>query len=166
MNKSEAAALVALAAANFPNMQEKDLRPTVQVWMQLLADIPYETAKQAVMKHIMTEKYFPTVTEIRRQVETLTRKERVLSAEEAWIEVMLKIKNGTPGYSSTLVKQAVEAVGGINTIGYTDMSEIGVVRAHFMRVYETLQRRKKEEQELTVFRDLLEQQSGVKQVKG
>ena len=166
MTKSEAASLVALAAASYPGMQEKNLGPTAQVWMELLADMPFPLAKQAVMKHITTGKFFPTVAEIRQQAEALTRKERVLTAEEAWEEVMLKIKNQTPGYSSLLVKRAVEAVGGINTIGYTDMSEIGVVRAHFLRVYETYLRRAQDDKEIEIFHNLLEQQSKRKQIGG
>jgi hypothetical protein len=157
MTKSQAASLVALAAANYPGMQEKDLTPTAQVWKNMLSDIPYEIAKQAVMKHLVTGKYFPTIAEIRKHAEELTRPKRELSPEEAWEAVIRKIRYREDGYTSERVKRAVEAVGGINAIGFTDISELGVVRAHFMRVYESYLRREQEERELVTFQNLIQQ---------
>ena len=157
MTKTEAASLVAMAVASYPGMQEKNLGPVAQVWMEMLADMPFVLAKQAILKHIATEKFFPTVAEIRKQAESLTQKKRVLASEEAWEEVMIKINNPSKEYSSPLIKRAVDAVGGLHIIGYTDMSELGVVRAHFMRTYDAYIRCEKEDEEVMTFRNLLEQ---------
>jgi hypothetical protein len=157
MTKSEAASLVALAAASYPGMQERDLKPTAQVWVSMLSDIPFKTAKQAVMKHITVGKYFPTVAEIRAQAKELTKPIKDLLPEEAWEAVIMKIRERTEGYPSPLVQRAVEAVGGLNTIGYTGMSELGVVRAHFMRVYESYLKRDKEQDEQIAFKNLIRQ---------
>lgn len=156
MTKQEAAGLVAMAAASYPGMQEKNLAPVAQVWMELLSDMPLDLAKKAVLKHITTSKFFPTIAELRQHAKDLTRPAIPLSPEEAWDEVMTKIRNQTKGYSSLTVKRAVEAVGGLNAIGYTDMAELGFVRAHFMRTYEAFTRRAEIDEEMGTFENLLE----------
>ena len=91
MTLKEATNLVGLAIANFPNMQEKDMRPTAKLWMQMLSDIPYSIAEKAILRSLSTAKFFPTVAEIREAAVLLTKPE-IPTAIEAWGEVMNAIR--------------------------------------------------------------------------
>jgi len=83
MNKKEIINLLGIATANFPNMQERDMKPTAVLWEKALADIPYEVAEKALIKVLSTSKFFPTVSEIREAAVDLTRP-RKMDAIEAW----------------------------------------------------------------------------------
>jgi len=138
MTKKEVSTLLAWAAANFPGMQEKDLRPTAALWEKMLSDMPYSLAESALMKIIATSKFFPTVAEIRQAAEQL-KGESLPSADQAWLEVMEAIKSvgsyGIPVFSHEAIKNAV------STIGWTNIcrsENIGVERGHFLKVYEAI----------------------------
>jgi hypothetical protein len=73
MNQQEAAKLVAFALANFPTMQERDMKPTAVLWFQMLSDIPFEVAERALMKVLATAKFFPSVAEIREAAVQITQ---------------------------------------------------------------------------------------------
>lgn len=65
MNEKEALNLLGLALANFPGMQEKDMRPTAGLWSKMLSDVPYAIGEQALLYVLTTAKFFPTIAEIR-----------------------------------------------------------------------------------------------------
>lgn len=91
MNKQEIIRLLSIATANFPAMQEKDMRPTAVLWEKALADIPYDVAEKALLKVLSTSKFFPTVAEIREAAAELTQP-RVLDAMEAWELIVQAIR--------------------------------------------------------------------------
>ena len=146
MTKSEAAGLVAIAIAAFPQYQERDMKLTVQAWHQLLADIPFEVAKGALIKLLTVNKFFPTVAELREAALKCTTS--LPTPEEAWEEVRktltgdtyikLKYKHEKPTFSRPEIEQAV------NQLGLEDllMSEnISYDRTQFLRFYETVRNR-------------------------
>ena len=146
VTKSEVAGLVAIAIAAFPQYKERDMKLTVQAWHQLLADIPFEAAKAALIKLLTTIKYFPTIAELREAALRCTTS--LPTPEEAWEEVRgklsgdtyikLKYKNEKPQFSCPEIEQAV------NQLGLEDllMSEnISYDRTQFLRFYETIRNR-------------------------
>ena len=47
---------------------------SIKIWYKLLKDMPYELANVAIQKHMMTNKFPPTVAEIRAgAVETVSK---------------------------------------------------------------------------------------------
>lgn len=55
------------------------------VWFALLRDLPYKQAELAVQKHMATEKFPPTIADIREKAEQITSvKETEMSELEAW----------------------------------------------------------------------------------
>lgn len=55
------------------------------VWFALLGDLPYKQAELAVQKHMATEKFPPTIADIREKAEQITSvKETEMSELEAW----------------------------------------------------------------------------------
>lgn len=145
MTVKEAAQLVALAAANFPNMQDKELKPTAMLWAKLLADIPYHIAEQALIKVLMSAKFFPTVADIREGAEQLLKVDKLPEPEEAWLEVFRQLDPyKRPEYSHPEIKKAVQAIGYMNLC---NSENIAIERAQFMKIYGCYKKRTEEERE-------------------
>lgn len=141
MQDQEIINLVTIAFASFPNMQEKDPEPVIKVWKMLLNDMPYQLAERALAKVLMTTKFFPTVADIRETAMAFATKE-LKPPDEAWLEVLEKVNRYiTPAYSSPEIHEAVRTVGYLNIC---DSENIGVERAHFLKIYEAIMKRKKD----------------------
>lgn len=91
MIRKEIINLLGIATANFPNMQEKDMKPTAILWEKSLADIDYDIAEKALLKVLSTNKFFPTVSEIREATSQLTQP-RTIDAIEAWGLIVQAVK--------------------------------------------------------------------------
>jgi hypothetical protein len=83
MNRKEIINLLAIATANFPNLQTKDMQPTAVLWEKALKDLEYPTAEKALVKVLSTSKFFPTVADVREAAAQITNP-RVMDAMEAW----------------------------------------------------------------------------------
>lgn len=138
MTLPEARRLVAVAVAAYPSMQEKELSMTASLWQGALADLPLPKVEKALLKIVMTHKFFPTISEIREATLLLSREDHP-TPEEAWAEVMEQLDPyRAPAYSDPLVHRAVRAIGYVNLC----MSEhIGVERSHFLQIYASFLRR-------------------------
>jgi len=132
MTINEARRLVAVALAAYPSMQEKDLSLTAAVWQKALGDLPLDNLEKAIIKIIVSKKFFPSISEIRSEAVSFAAPVHP-QPEEAWAEVMAQLDPyRTPHYSDPLIQRAVKAVGYLNLC----MSErIGVERAHFLQIY-------------------------------
>lgn len=148
MTKDEVKKLLAWAAANFPAMQERDLRPTAELWHRMLGDLPYEVAESALLKVLATAKYFPTVAEIREAVATIALP-GLLSPAEAWAMVGQAIrKYGYYRQEEGLASLPPQVRAAAECIGWRELcltDNLDVIRAQFMRVYEQYTGRKREE---------------------
>jgi hypothetical protein len=83
MNRKEIINLLGIATANFPNLQQKEMKPTAILWEKALADLSYEVAEQSLIKVLSTSKFFPTVADIREAAAQITEP-RTIDAMEAW----------------------------------------------------------------------------------
>lgn len=83
MNRKEIINLLAIATANFPNLQQKEMKPTAVLWERALSDLSYEVAEKAVIKVLSTSRFFPTIADIREAAADITQP-RTLDAMEAW----------------------------------------------------------------------------------
>lgn len=152
MTEREALKLVSVAIANFPAMQEKDMRPTAALWFKMLEDIPYRLAEKALLKVLSLAKFFPTVAEIREAVVYLRNPDQITSAE-AWGLVVAAIRRYSGIYNPDKVYAALpDTVARVAKM--MDIREIGlsenqdVTRAQFMRMYDTVAARERERAQL------------------
>lgn len=134
MTNKDAVALVGMLFAAYPRFEAP--KATIQLYQQFLTDLDVNIAKAAIVKHITTSKYFPTIAEVRDAVISLTN--TVPCAADAWSEALKQISvvgtSGIPKFSHQAVQKAVKAIGWRNIC----MSEeIGVERAHFLKIYES-----------------------------
>jgi hypothetical protein len=132
---------VGLLAACFPQVAVGE--QTLKVYVQMLADIPLDVL-DAVIEQAVTEcKFFPSLAELRRVYLALTSDLTHRPASfEAWGAVLAEFGRtgsyGEPQFADPLVARCVEIVGWRQLC----LSENQVAdRAHFVRVYEQLQRR-------------------------
>lgn len=147
MNKEQVKRLLAAAIANFPNMQERDMKPTLILWEKMLADIPYEVAEKALMKVLATSKFFPTVADIREAATTITAPQ-LPTAAEAWGEVIKAVRRyGTYQENEAMESLPLPVAQVVRWIGWREIclsEEPEVVRAQFMRMYDTQVKRERE----------------------
>lgn len=76
MKSEEVKSLLVMTLANYPNMQEKDLAPTLKLWREILGFQPYELVKNALKKVLETAKFFPSVAEIQVAIQSIKDDQR------------------------------------------------------------------------------------------
>ncbi|MEW6726887.1 MAG: replicative helicase loader/inhibitor [Bacillota bacterium] len=142
MTKLEVGRLIAAAAANWPQLQERDLAPTAALWERMLADIPYELAERALAKVLATARFFPTVAEIRSAALELTQGRRKTAAE-AWDEVTQAMRRyGYYSEAEALASMTPEVAAMCQRFGWRDMcscEDVEVLRGQFRKAWEAQQ---------------------------
>jgi len=81
MNKKEFAIIV--AAIEHTYKTQPVTKETMKIWYECLKDIDYEIADKAIQKIIMTNKFYPSIAEIREACYELIHGEQI-SGEQAW----------------------------------------------------------------------------------
>ncbi|WP_026676753.1 replicative helicase loader/inhibitor [Fictibacillus gelatini] len=147
MNRKEIINLLAIATANFPSMQEKDMKPTAILWEKALNDIDYNIAEKALLKVLSTSKFFPTISEIREAAADLTQP-RTLDAMEAWgliVEAIRRYGLYNPGKAmESLPDEVVEMVKQFTWRELCLSENPETLRAQFRMAWETRSKRQKE----------------------
>lgn len=138
MNSEQAGKVITMLAAAYPRQALST--PTMAVYNQLLSDLSYEQAQAAVIKHIATSKFFPGIAEI-RQAALEVSLDKLPGPAEAWSEAQKQIRlkgyTGKPDFSNPLIAKTVDAMGGWMELCQSE-EPTGVIRAHFLRIYEGL----------------------------
>ncbi len=141
-------------------IEEKSLA----VFEMLLNDIGDEDFMEAIINLCRYMNRLPgenLAAIIRNQVE----RQDGLSAEEAWSEVRKAVCEigswGDPKFSKAAIKLSVDALGW-KIICMTEDSQLGVLRAHFFRVYDSFIRR----QGITETRQMLIEPSVSRMLEG
>jgi hypothetical protein len=134
MNKTEAAQLVGVLAAGYPQWQVT--KETVAIWADLMDDLDYIETRIAVRNWLLTEERPPSPAAIRRALATsagLTAPSRAT----AWAEVRAGLTttrdNSKPAFSHPAVSQAVDTIGWYEIRTSTN---IDTLRSQFWKVYE------------------------------
>ena len=119
----------------------------VNVWYELLKDIDYQVANMAIQMHAQSSKFPPTVAEIRESASKIVHGE-VKDWSKAWEEACRAMSRFGRDRKSEAYKTLDERTRRvIDRLGYRNlcMSEnIGVDRANFRSIYETIAQRDKE----------------------
>lgn len=111
----------------------------VEIWFRMLHDLPYDLTAKAAQKWITTEKWSPSIAEIRETVAGMTIS--IPDWSEAWENVLRMIhKHGTWNVEEALngmdalTRKCVKRLGFVNIC---NSENIGVDRANFRQIYET-----------------------------
>jgi hypothetical protein len=131
-----------------------NLQATLQLYYQLLRDVPIEQLRQAVLRHVSSCKWFPTVAELRTAA-TALQQIPMQSAVEAWGEVMACMAKSAyycfedhvrePHFANPITERLVQSLGWRTLC----LSENGIAdRARFLDAYDQLAARDQHERAL------------------
>ena len=123
----------------------------VELWYQQLGDIPYNIAELTLNKWVSTNKWSPSISDIRELAATIQTGE-YKTWGDAWEEVRMAVRL----YGSYQPKEALESLDEITRetvkrIGYKTIcfsENISNERANFRMIYEELVKRKKADRQI------------------
>lgn len=148
MTKEEFAVLVSAMRTYYGKENLLPNNQAMQLWYAQLQDIPYKVAEAALNKWVATNKWSPTIADLRELATDVTVGEAP-DWGDAWHTVMRAVSK----YGYNRQAEAMEFLDdvtreAVRRVGWYDicMSEnVGVERANFRDIYNTLQERKQKE---------------------
>ncbi len=151
MDKKEFAVFASALRTYYPKENILPNQPAMELWYRELSDIPYQVAEAALRKWVATNKWSPSIAEIREQTADIVNGEQM-----TWGEAWEKALNAVRRYGSYGKAEALNSLDPltrkcVENIGYLDlcMSEnIMVERAHFQKIFEVYSKRQQTEQRL------------------
>jgi len=148
VTRAETAMLLALMAAAWPKFEPDDAK--VALWHELFEDTDFRVAQVALKKLMLSSPYPPTIADMRREVLAVTTppEDRITPAE-AWGMVSHAIRD----YGSYREREGLESLPPVvrktaEYIGWRELclSEEGeILRAQFMRMFQQVSERRREE---------------------
>jgi len=133
MNRTEIAQLLGVCSAAFPHVAVT--KQTAQVYGEMLADLEFAGAVQAVRGLLATSEYFPSIALIRR---AYAKQNGQLAPDiaQAWAEVLKQASEvghgALPNWSHETIRSTVQTLGWRNIC----MSDnVVALRAHFWKTF-------------------------------
>ena len=146
MTKAEIVKLLAVISAAYPNMQITEA--TVNLWHELLNDVSLSLALAAAKKLILESPYPPTIADIRKRVVEVAHPQQ-LNAAEAWGEVTKAMRfYGYYRANEAIASMSKPTARTVEYIGWANIctcEEPGVIRGQFMKMYEQVAGRERNE---------------------
>lgn len=126
---------------------------SIKIWFSLLKDIPYEVLNVAIQKYMMTNKFSPTIADLRELASEVTVGQ-ITDWGDGWEQVLRAISR----YGSYNERAALDSMDDITRkcverLGFREIclsENIAVDRANFRMLYETLANRQKEDGKLSL----------------
>ena len=153
MTKKEFAIFAAALKTYYPKENLLPNQQAMELWFRQLQDIPYMVAEAALNKWVATQKWSPSIAEIREMAVTVTAGEKPLWSD-GWEQVLKAIKK----YGMYAIPEAMASFDDITRqtvqrMGFRELclSENPMQdRANFRMIFEQLADRKEKEQQLPV----------------
>ncbi len=146
MDKKEFATFAMAIRTYYPKENILPNQPAMELWYRELQDIPYNVAEAALRKWVSTNKWSPSIAEIREMATTVTCGS-IPDWGDGWEQVQMAIRR----YGSYREEEAVNSLDDltrqcVKRLGFRNlcMSEnINQDRANFRMIYENLADRQK-----------------------
>lgn len=146
MDKNEFAMFVMALKTYYPKEQILPNKAAMELWYRELQDLPFPVAEAALRKWVNTNKWSPSIAEIREMAIDIQYGES-LTWGESWERAVGAIRK----YGSYRPKEALESLDPITrkcveSLGYRElcMSENAMAdRANFRMIFETVSNREK-----------------------
>ena len=160
MTRDETIKILMAIQAAYPNYRPQDKTVAVNVWAEMLSDIPYEQVSIAVKAYIQTDTsgFAPSVGDIREKVRDIFSKKDDLNETAAWSLVLKAIRRSTY-YSDEefaklpeVVQRAVSSPRQLRewaTLEDVDGKTLTVIQSNFQRTFRTEQQRERERHKLS-----------------
>jgi hypothetical protein len=154
MTPQETKKIFAILMVSYPKFfpaEDKDkLRLTIELWAEMLADIPFEVVQVAVKKMILESPYPPAISDVRKQIaDIMTAPEDRIDASTAWGEVLHAIRMfGWPRPEEAMESLSPRTRQVVKAMGWQEIcqaTEAGVVRGQFLKMYDAYASRERQE---------------------
>lgn len=146
MKKAETVKVMTTIAANYRNFDVDDFK--VELWYDMLKDLPFPLVMASVKMVMMSSKYPPTIAEIREGVVKLSDNQGI-TAGEAWGEVtrgIAKFGSYDPeGAFSIMSPMTLKVVKQLSWREICSSENISVTRGQFIKIYDSLRVREEHE---------------------
>lgn len=146
MNKQEFGKITLALSSYYPTATIVPTKEAFELWYNQLKDIPYEIAELSVNKWVATNKWPPTIADIREMAVGISIGEKK-DWSEAWEEVQDAIRKfGFYEASKALESLSPLTKETVNKIGFTAICQSEnptADRANFRMIYESLAQREK-----------------------
>lgn len=151
MNKKEFAIFASALRTYYPKENLLPNEQAMQLWFNQLSDIPYKVAEVTLNKWVATNKWSPSIADIREHATSITQGE-AKEWGDAWQDVLRAISK----YGSYREDEALESLDEttrtvVRRLGFRNLcfsEEIQVDRANFRMIYEQQQERDKQDAQL------------------
>lgn len=153
MTKQEFAVFAAALRTYYPKESILPNQQAMELWYQELQDIPNEVATAALRRYVATNKWSPSIAEIREMTVNVTQGD-----DMTWGEAWEKALKAVHIYGYYRAKEALDSLDPltrrcVENVGFREMclsENIAVERANFRMIFETLAQRKKTEQQMAL----------------
>lgn len=151
INKKEFGIFASALKTYYPKEKLLPNEAALELWYRQLQDIPYKVAEVTLAKWVATNKWSPSIADIREQAAGITQGE-AKDWGEAWQEVLRCISK----YGSYREEEALNSMDEltrkvVRRLGFKNIclsEEIQVDRANFRMIYEQEQNRAKQTAQL------------------
>ena len=154
MNKQETAQIITLLAGNYNSIAEKtkeQKQMMLNTWQECLGDLDYKLILQAVKKNIIESPYPPTIHKIRKNAIEIINPSNAKTPIEAWEEAYKMICNGTYMTQEEFdthtpeVKKFFGSPTQLKAYATNVDFNMDVVRSNFLKQYEVITEREKQQ---------------------
>lgn len=144
MDKQEFALFTMALKTYYPRETLLPNNQAMELWFRELCDIPYNVAEMALRKWVATNKWSPSIADIREMTSGIVNGEQ-MTWGEAWEKALEAVRRF--GYLNQ--KAALDSLDPltrrcVENIGYMDLCKsenIMVERAHFQKIFEIYSKR-------------------------
>lgn len=158
MNKQETTQVITLLAGNYDSIAKKDKTQKqlmLDTWYSCLGDLDYNLVLQAVKKTIIENPYPPTIAEIRKNAVEMINPTKYDPLED-WNECYKMICSGAYmtqeefNSHSEICKKFLGSLSQLKAYATNTDFNLDVVRSNFLKQYENLKQREKQQKLLPV----------------
>ena len=151
-DKTEIIKIMSILKTAYPNFynDDSDKEAVVNLWHMMFKDVAYEALTAAVKMYISEGRFVPTIADINSKLAGLKKIGRnELEADEAWGEVVAAMRYyGSYNETGALESMSELTRKVIKSMGFRSLclsENIVADRAHFLKMYQIAQERKKQD---------------------
>lgn len=153
MDKKEFATFAMAIRTYYPKENILPNQQAMELWFRELQDLPYVVAETALRKWVSTNKWSPSIAEIREAAAHIKNGD-TQDWGEAWEKVLTAVrKHGLYGQGEAMRSLDPLTRKAVERLGFRDVclsENIATERANFRMIYETLAKREQTEQQVAL----------------
>ena len=173
MTREETIKVLMVMQAAYPNYKPEDKTVAVNVWMEMLGDIPYEQVSTALKAYIQTDKsgFAPVIGDIREKAQILFGEDVEINENEAWSLVLKAVQRS--GYYSEeefaklpkIIQRAIGSPSRLREMALDEKFNHGVESSNFQNKFRIEQQKEREKQRLSPDVSMLIREKEISQIR-